>query len=202
MFAAVGRERGTERRQKRSLICQIIVLLLFIGLSASVLADYQPVEWPDLIPEEDLKALQNPPEQITGSEEGGLADAIASKLALAMDPDRELTPYEKALTSSKVKQEYNNKKIRMPGFIVPLEFNQEQRVTEFFLVPFFGACMHLPPPPPNQIVYGKMEQGVELYTLMDAFWIEGTMSTKAVKNETATAAYSMTVDRVEPYYND
>ena len=164
--------------------------------------EYQPIEWPDLIPDEDLKALQNPPERIVTSDEGGLADAISSKLALELDPERELSAYEKALTSSKVKPEYHQKKIRMPGFIVPLEFNKEQRVTEFFLVPFFGACMHLPPPPPNQIVYGNMEQGVELYSLMDAFWIEGTLSTQSVTNETATAAYSMTVDNVTPYYEE
>ena len=61
---------------------------MWLGLSSALssvaVADYQSVEWPDLIPEEDLKALQNPPERITGGDEGGLADAIASKLALAM----------------------------------------------------------------------------------------------------------------------
>ena len=191
----------------------VMVRLLFISmllLGAGIVSaaggvaagEYQPIEWTDLIPDEDLKALQNPPERIVTSDEGGLADAISSKLALELDPERELSAYEKALTSSKVKPEYHQKKIRMPGFIVPLEFNKEQRVTEFFLVPFFGACMHLPPPPPNQIVYGKMEQGVELYSLMDAFWIEGTLSTQSVTNETATAAYSMTVDNVTPYYED
>lgn len=164
--------------------------------------NYQLVEWLDLIPEDDLKVLQNPPEQIISSDEGGLADAISSKLALTLDPNRELSAYEKALTSSKVKAEYHDKNIRIPGFIVPLEFNDQQRVTEFFLVPFFGACMHLPPPPPNQIVYASMEQGVELYSLMDAFWVEGKMSTKAVTNETATAAYSITVDTVKPYYEE
>lgn len=182
---------------------RVLLLCLLASSGQGVIAaDYQPVEWPDLIPEGDLKALQSPPDRIMISEEGGLADAISSKLALELDPERELSPYEKALTSSKVKSEYNNKKIRMPGFIVPLEFNEQQRVTEFFLVPFFGACMHLPPPPPNQIVYGKMEQGVELYSLMDAFWIEGTLSTQSVTNETATAAYSMAVDNVTPYYED
>jgi len=196
MFAIRGLS-GFKTRISRG-----IVLLLWLGLSSGAAADYQPVEWPELIPDDDLKALQNPPEPMAMADEGTLADAIASNLALTLNPDRELSAYEKALTSSKVKQEYNNQKVRMPGFIVPLEFNKEQRVTEFFLVPFFGACMHLPPPPPNQIVYGKMEQGVALVSLMDAFWIEGTLSTKAVKNETAMAAYSMAVDKVEPYYDE
>ncbi len=43
--------------------------------------------------------------------------------------------------------------VRLPGFIVPLEAVKSGDVSEFLLVPYFGSCIHVPPPPPNQIVY-------------------------------------------------
>jgi uncharacterized protein len=43
--------------------------------------------------------------------------------------------------------------VRLPGFIVPLEGVKDGSVSEFLLVPYFGSCIHVPPPPPNQIVY-------------------------------------------------
>lgn len=65
-------------------------------------------------------------------------------------------------------------------------------------MPFFGACIHLPPPP-NQIIYAEHKPGIQLNALYDPFWIQGTLSTTLVKNDTATAAYSMTVETIEPY---
>ncbi len=50
-------------------------------------------------------------------------------------------------------------KVKIPGFVVPLVVNDNGVVSEFFLVPYFGACIHVPPPPPNQIVYVKLAGG-------------------------------------------
>ena len=63
------------------------------------------------------------------------------------------SPVESAFQrqSFDVNPEYLGKRIVLPGFIVPTAYNEEREVTEFFLVPFFGACIHVPPPPPNQI---------------------------------------------------
>jgi hypothetical protein len=38
--------------------------------------------------------------------------------------------------------------IRMPGYVLPLEF-KDRKVVEFLLVPTVGACIHTPPPPAN-----------------------------------------------------
>ena len=68
--------------------------------------------------------------------------------------------------------------VRMPGYLLPLEFEGD-KVTEFFLVPYVGACIHTPPPPPNQIVHVRTEQGYTtdggLYTPV---WVSGTMKTE------------------------
>ena len=89
--------------------------------------------------------------------------------------------------------------ISIPGFIVPLEFDDELIVTEFFLVPYFGACIHVPPPPPNQIIYVKYAKGLELKTLYDPFWIYGTLKTSTVENDTATASYTIDMASYEDY---
>jgi hypothetical protein len=76
-------------------------------------------------------------------------------------------------------------------------YSDERLVTEFFLVPFFGACIHVPPPPPNQIIYIKYEQGFELNSLYDAYYVLGELSGQVVRNETAESAYSMQAEAVE-----
>jgi len=66
-------------------------------------------------------------------------------------------------------------------------------------VPYYGACIHLPPPPPNQLILGKSSDGVMLETIYDPFWIEGTLLTEVNKNDVATSAYRMTVEQIIPY---
>ncbi len=65
--------------------------------------------------------------------------------------------------------------IKIPGYLLPLEF-KDQTVTEFLLVPYVGACIHTPPPPPNQIVHvsipGGFEMPGDIYTPV---WVEGKM---------------------------
>ena len=46
--------------------------------------------------------------------------------------------------------------VRLPGFIIPLDARRDGVLDEFLLVPYFGACIHVPPPPPNQLVYVRM----------------------------------------------
>jgi len=114
-------------------------------------------------------------------------------------PSPEEQAYAAALTSTNVNAEYDQKNIRLPGFVVPVEYNDDQVITEFFLVPYFGACIHVPPPPPNQIIYVKYPQGLELTALYDPFWIEGTMKTELIQNDIALSAYSIDASEIKPY---
>ena len=69
----------------------------------------------------------------------------------------------------------DQRKVRIPGFLLPLEFNGT-RVTEFLLVPTVGACIHVPPPPPNQMVHVAFAEGFDNEKLYAPVWVEGTMT--------------------------
>jgi len=92
----------------------------------------------------------------------------------------------------------NGKLVKIPGFVVPLEGDNET-TSEFLLVPYFGACIHVPPPPANQIVYVKFSEAVPIDNLYDAVWVTGTLTTKGWEGDLATVGYSLTGISVSPY---
>ena len=92
----------------------------------------------------------------------------------------------------------NNKLVKIPGFVVPIE-GDNQTTTEFLLVPYFGACIHVPPPPANQIVYVKFSEAVPIENLYDAVWVTGTLSTDGWEGDLATVGYSLEGISVSPY---
>jgi hypothetical protein len=174
-----------------------ILLLFWLGTGAFA-SEFQTLEWTDLIPEDDLQALLNPPSYIADIEDGSLEDQISNQIQNSIGnaaDDR----YQQALVSTKVVTDMNNVAVRIPGFIVPLEFNDDQAVTQFFLVPFFGACIHVPPPPPNQIILVDSPEGLPLETLYDPFWISGVLKTSLTENDLASSAYSMILAKYEQY---
>lgn len=87
---------------------------------------------------------------------------------------------------------------RLPGFAVPLDFDGD-KVYSFLLVPYFGACIHTPPPPANQMVYVEIEQGFVLPSLYDPVVIEGAFDVARFEDDLGTAGYSMRADRVTLY---
>ena len=156
------------------------------------------IEWPDLIPSEILEILLNPPSYLSEIEDGSVEDQISSQIRNSEINNSE-DAYQQALVSTEVNAALDGAAVRIPGFIVPLEFDDQQTVTQFFLVPYFGACLHMPPPPPNQIILVNSPEGVKLSALYDPFWIEGTLSTTTQENDMATSAYSMKMLGLEPY---
>ncbi|KZN39615.1 hypothetical protein N475_14460 [Pseudoalteromonas luteoviolacea DSM 6061] len=92
----------------------------------------------------------------------------------------------------------DGKNISLPGFVVPLEGDSEV-ITEFLLVPYFGACIHVPPPPPNQIVHVKIKNGVPIDSLYDAITVTGTIKVESFKNELAQTGYTMQAVGVAPF---
>jgi uncharacterized protein len=111
----------------------------------------------------------------------------------------ESAPAAKQTGSTAVNAKLDGQMLRIPGFIVPLEEDSEGRVTEFFLVPYVGACIHVPPPPPNQIVYIKAGEPFFVHGLGDAYWIVGRMHAQVRDTPMASSSYSMTADTIEPY---
>ncbi|GDY25384.1 hypothetical protein AHAT_12740 [Agarivorans sp. Toyoura001] len=97
-------------------------------------------------------------------------------------------------------QALNGQDMRMPGFVVPLESDGD-KITEFFLVPFFGACLHLPPPPPNQIIHVRHPAGIDMVEPWEVIWISGQMQVKATDVEgIASAGYAMSLNKDIEFY--
>lgn len=159
---------------------------------------FKTIEWTDLMPKDDLKAWLSPPSYVTDVDDGSFEDQISNQLLNSLEAASD-DRYQQALVSSRVVPEMDGQSIRIPGFIVPLEFNDEQTITQFFLVPFFGACIHVPPPPPNQIIFVDYPQGIKQEELYDPFWISGILKTSLINNEIATAAYTMQLQSFELY---
>lgn len=89
--------------------------------------------------------------------------------------------------------------IKIPGFIVPLDVGKDGLVTDFFLVPYFGACIHVPPPPPNQIVHVRISKGIALDSIYEAYWITGRMKVVNKSTRLGASAYQLAASNVEIY---
>ena len=119
----------------------------------------------------------------------------------------ELMAKRKILQTSIV-EELNGQRVRIPGYLLPLEVSAT-KVTEFLLVPYIGACIHVPPPPPNQIIYVKIGQNKSYKTknLYEPVWVTGVIAAKSMEKELylvdgsagVDIGYSMQANRIEPY---
>ena len=88
--------------------------------------------------------------------------------------------------------------VRLPGFMVPLEELPEGS-KEFLLVPYFGACVHSPPPPANQIVHVVLDKPTKRIRLMDTLWVTGVMSATQTDSHMGMASYRIDAKAVAPY---
>ena len=151
---------------------------------------YQEMMWDALIPD------------------GFTVDTIMAKyqteLAQVQDGTEEAaelyTQMQAEFNNAPVNEDLNGTFIRLPGFIAPLEFSAES-ITEFLLVPYFGACIHVPPPPVNQTILVKTAEGHGI-NAADAYypvWIMGKLTTDGSTTELAEAGYYMADAIIEPY---
>ena len=100
--------------------------------------------------------------------------------------------------ATKLNEALNGALIRMPGFIIPIDLSTEG-VTSFVLVPYVGACIHTPPPPPNQLVFVTTEKPWRSEQLWDAVWVTGVMKTQLQSTAVAETGYALTADSMETY---
>lgn len=150
-------------------------------------AEPQTLTWSEMIPAD---APPQPQQQAPVHDLSQLADALAAEGGPAAMQQSPAAPVVKAL---------DGKQVKLPGYIVPLDVTEEGRVTEFLLVPYFGACIHVPPPPSNQIVHVTSELGVLLDALYQPFWIEGPIKVGQVSSELAESGYQMAAEKIYPY---
>lgn len=91
----------------------------------------------------------------------------------------------------------DGQRVKIPGFMVPLE-DEQQRVTEFLLVPTPQACIHVPAPPPNQMIYVRMKDGVESRPGAP-IWVYGTFKISTQKSQYGDVSFEMIGEEVEDY---
>ena len=175
--------------------------ILIVSSAPAVSADaqsYEDIDWTELMPAEDLSALLNRPAFLDDIADGSAQDSLDNFQQRQLE-DEQAQQYQAALSSTRVIQGFDGKAIRIPGFIVPLAQNEDKEVTRFFIVPYFGACLHMPPPPPNQFLYVESEQGITLENLYDPYWFEGIVSIEQKVDAMGTSAYSLSLDNYALY---
>lgn len=157
------------------------------GLDGDLFVDpHAPAEllnWRDLLPDGEL-------EMLLALEEGRAPPTLMSQFQTRRDEQ---------MGTFNVVEELDGLMVRMPGYILPLDYAQRGQAREFLFLPYHGACIHYPPPPPNQIVYLRSAEPVSFSALWEPVWVEGRMEIQRVETDLADAAYAMTVRSVRPY---
>ena len=146
-------------------------------------AGYEPVTWEDLIPpgfsaDEIFARYQD---RLDALEDG---DPEANTIYEEMEAEYDDTA---------MNGELDGRKIQMAGFVAPLTY-EDDIVTEFLLVPYFGACIHVPAPPPNQTIIVTLDQseGLTIEDTWGAVWVTGTLTLDSATTDLATAGYTIT----------
>ncbi len=147
---------------------------------------YKETGWDDLLPKN-----WDPMKELRALNLGTFSDADP-RATKALQKMREL--WDRA----PVEESLRGERIRIAGFMVPLE-RKGHRVTEFLLVPYFGACIHVPPPPANQIIHVVTSKPLKDAEAMNTFWVSGTMDIDHTDSAWGASGYKMKADLVTPY---
>ncbi|MBK7673575.1 DUF3299 domain-containing protein [Accumulibacter sp.] len=147
---------------------------------------YRQIEWDDLIPKG-----WDPMAAFKGLDLARLKDS---------DPKAQeaLEKMRSAWDQAPVETALNGQRVRIAGFVVPLERKGEQ-ILEFLLVPYFGACIHVPPPPANQIIHVVPEKPVTGMRTMDAMWVSGTLKLDRSETGMGVSGYRLRGEALAPY---
>lgn len=149
-------------------------------------AAIKTVSWESLLPPN-----WDPMKEFRGLDLQGLTDGDprANELMAKMRKSWDNAPVNTALVGQQV---------RIPGFVVPLEEGKDG-LKEFLLVPYFGACIHSPPPPSNQIIHVLPQSPAKGYRSMDTVWITGTLTAVQTDSFMGAASWRMQASHVAPY---
>lgn len=154
-------------------------------------ADLTEISWEDLIPD-DFVQPENPFATMAQSEIDRLLDGSEESKA-------ELERLENEFNYAPVVEELDGKRVKLPAYITPLDFDGSTSMEEFLLVPYMGACMHTPPPPANQVVHAKSAETIKLNSVDEPVWAIGTIRTETVKSDIAESGYRFEVEKILTY---
>ncbi|MEP4198025.1 MAG: DUF3299 domain-containing protein [Aliishimia sp.] len=140
--------------------------------------DYVDLNWEDLIPKGQ--------------------SSIPSALFGLLPHDEQMPITSEQPVSSGVRTDWNDQIVRLPGFIIPIDF-QGTGVTAFILVPFVGACIHVPPPPANQLVFVTTPEPYEGAGMFEAVSVIGKFAVSSLRTHLADIGYALSADEIQPY---
>ncbi len=148
--------------------------------------DFKLTEWDSLMPKD-----WDPMKELKDLNLGALRDG---------DPraNAALERMKRAFDTAPTEPALNGTRIRIAGFVVPLDVQGDQ-LREFLLVPYFGACIHTPPPPANQIIHVTSAKPIKGYRTMDAMWVSGTLSTAISDTAMGASGYRLEAEETAPY---
>lgn len=182
------RQRATPLESSQS--ASDTLLPTISSASQEVNSAYQRIDWDSLLPDDYQPEviIGKYMEQLTELDD---SDPKAMQLYGIIQAELENAP---------INEKLNNKKVQLAGFITPLE-NTDGLVTEFLLVPYYGACIHVPPPPINQTVLIQMEkgQGIKTDNIYDPIWASGEILAEGAETDLAQAGYRIINAKVTPY---
>lgn len=159
---------------RRSLIAGLTLGMVARGATAE---DVIELDWEDLLP----KA------------EAGLAARLRGIIEHG-DPGHD----QSASRSSDVRTDWNGAIVRLSGFALPLDM-EGSGVTLFLLVPYVGACVHVPPPPPNQLVLVSTQTPYTFDSLFSPVTVMGMFGTSATSTQLADIGYALSADDIQPF---
>ena len=172
-------------------------------LASALAAEDEPlmIRWDDLLPEGEEERLGALYDEFYA----GLEERIKkmSVMPLSEAGSAELTAEGGALDEMPQIGTFNTVddldgvRVRIPGYLIPLDATAVNEFTEFLLVPYFGACIHTPPPPPNQIIHVTASSALKAESIWDPFWIDGVLTTGKIENEMGDAAYRLELEGYE-----
>lgn len=195
--------------------CFLSVVMGLAALAAphAFAAEPQDLKWRDLVPKAAAAAALKPKTFFSGatpadpdtppSSSSGAPAAPGGDAAGAPEPIPEGRFMQMkrrqpgAGAPPRIVPELDGKTVRIGGYVVPLDF-EATRVKEFLLVPFVGACVHVPPPPANQIIYVKIDEGFEVAGTFDPVTVTGTLNTAVAFTGLADAGYTLRATQVVP----
>jgi len=168
------------------LACAALVGVTDVAPAKEPFASYREMRWEELVPND-----WDPMKQLRANSGVALSDADPRAEAM-MRELREV--FDKAPTNPKM----NGATGKLPGYIVPLE-SGPAGLKEFLLVPYFGACIHSPPPPANMIVHVVLAKPSTGFRSMDAVWVGGVLRTARRDTSMGVSAYAMDGVHIERY---
>jgi hypothetical protein len=157
--------------------------------------DIITLQWSQLLPDSNKLVLAKYQQRQATSTE--LVDSIILSIKASTDKD-----YRAAMLSTNSVGTFDGQAVSIAGFIVPIDYAEDQSLSNIFIVPYFGACLHFPPPPPNQIIFAQLGKGFTDFEISQAYRLNGILRQGLFEDPLGTSAYILDVVSIEPYYDD